>query len=317
MSRKKFLDFNQFITEKALPFGQKSVNEADAPIAPVSAAPVAPGTPTTPVAPAPLTIELSNNFTSGKWKLDPAQSAQVMTALGKIDDYVKSAQNSAFKITINSGESQVPNRDADSPHGADGQPQRLAPGQLAMNRSNSIKAVLDQYLATLTAKGIDTKNITVEVGKPVIGTTPWKEGSNPSDPAYTKEQFVNITISGAGQAAGAGTQSSKLDLYSKFGEVVRHQNGRVLGTIHYLSSKNGSGIDTAIEPAEIRLANDNGQYLNKYVPISAADIQRFFGTTNTLQDEAGFAQLSANAIDVPQTDQLFGKTINDAAQYTK
>lgn len=319
MSTKKFLNFAEFVNEKYV-YRKDSISEDTVPgaapdntPAPVGGQPPAQQTASTPTStPAPpLMLNFNNDFQSGKWKLDGNQSAKVMSELSQIDNYINSNASSQFIVTINSGESQVPNRDADAPKGPDGQFPRLQPGQLATNRANAIKAILDQYLASLKAKGVNVDNIKVDVAKPVIGTTPWKEGANANDLAYVREQFVNLTIKASGSNPESG--GIHLEKYATNGEVVRHPNGYVLGTIHYVTSQNGSGTGTGTEPAVIRLADANGKYTNKFVPIPGSDVQKYFGTTNTLSNDQAFNQLAVNAQPVPQNDPLFGKDVNAAA----
>lgn len=299
MSR-KFMNFTQFVNEKY----SYRVTEADE-----TAATDTEGTPGAPTAAAPMVINLSNEFPSGKWKLTPQVSQSINAQLPKIEEYIKAHGNSAITIVIKSGESQVPNKDAEAQPGPDGQLPAMKPGQLATNRANSVKAILDGFLAALKSKGTNTDNIKVEIAPPVIGTTPWKPGNDAADPAYTREQYVNLEIKATGSELGGG---NPLKSYATMGESIFDGAKHLFGTLHYKISEDGHGV-TKGGPSVLRLANGNtGQYLNKYVEIPAGKDQEYFGTTHTVQSPQIGQQLQAAAKPVPQTDPLYGKTINDA-----
>lgn len=315
----KLLKFEEFVNEKYDHRFAQALNEAD-PAAPAPAAtgatpPAADPAAATTIQAKPLTVNLSSNFPSGKWKLDDQQSAAVKSALGQIAQYMQTNKGTgAFDIAINSGESQVPNRDADAPKGPDGQFPKLEVGQLASNRANVVKGILDQYLADLKAKGVDTSKIKVTINKPAIGATPWKEGANPADPAYTKEQFVTVSVNGSAASGQPGGGGSPFSEYAMMGESIFHANKSIAGTIHYKAAVNRQSVNTAQQDSLVRLTDRNGKYTNRAVPVPAADFQKFFGTTNTIQDDAAWDQYAQqHGQDVPATDPFFNQNVNSMA----
>ena len=293
---KKFLSFDQFVNEK-----YNYINEDE-----TGGEPGAGGT-STPAA-APLSIQLGNQFPSGKWKLTPQVQQSLDAQFGKLAEYIKKQGTSGATITINAGESKVPNKDAEAQPGPDGQLPAMKPGDLAAKRSETVKAAIDQYLATLKQQGVDTSKIQVKVAQPQIGGPDWKPGMSASDPQFTEHQFINVTANAsAAPAPGAG----ELTKYAHKGESIMY-GGQIFGSLHYLATAGGSGIDTSKQPAILRLTNRDGQYLNQYVEIPAGQAQTDFGTTNTVQSEQIAQQLKSQAKPVPQNDPLYGKTIQDA-----
>jgi hypothetical protein len=291
---KKFLSFDQFVNEK-----YNYINEDETG--------GEPGAGVTPAA-APLNIQLGNQFPSGKWKLTPQVQQSLDAQFGKLADYIKKQGTSGATITINAGESKVPNKDAEAQPGPDGQLPTLKPGELAAKRSETVKAAIDQYLAGLKNQGIDTSKIQVKVAQPEIGGPDWKPGMSASDPQFTEHQFVNVTANASAAPAQGGGDLTK---YAHKGESI-YYNKQIFGTLHYLATAGGSGINTAQQPAILRLANKDGQYLNQYVDIPAGEAQLDFGTTNTVQSEQVAQKLKSQAKPVPQNDPLYGKTIQEA-----
>lgn len=291
---KKFLNFDQFVNEK-----YTYVSEAEGDPAPAAATGAA----------APLTIDLGNEFPSGKWKLTPQLQQNLDAQFAKLADYIKVQGTSGATITINSGESKVPNHDAEAQPGADGKFPALQPGDLANKRSQTVKSAVDQFVAGLKQQGVDTSKIQVVVAPPKVEGPDWKPGMSPDDPQFKQHQFVNV------QASATAAANNPLSQYATKGEVIYDSAKKAFGTLHYLSSTNGStaNVNTQQQAAILRLCDGNtGKYLNQYVDIPAGQTQTYFGTTNTVQSEEIAQKLKSETKPVPQSDPLYGKTINAA-----
>ena len=130
----------------------------------------------------PLTIPIGGTFASGVAEI--SDTSRIDAIIPQIEEYIRQfPQNTKITLSIDAGESQVPNQE---PY--------KTPGSLAFARAKSLRSVLENKLAKY-------KNILDFGPKPnvTIGKTPWNPTKGAKDPDYTKEQFVNVVISPSGE----------------------------------------------------------------------------------------------------------------------
>lgn len=149
-----------------------------------------------------ITLDLADTFGSGKY-LIPNKVEKLEDIINQIREFKKQNQGSVIEITINSGESQVPNYDREKfPTKGDYRKEAKLPvGDLGKFRSESLKKYLETNAPDLL------KDSKIVISEPVIGQTKWNPdgGDKPEDEKFTKEQFVNFTIKAIGKVPGGGS----------------------------------------------------------------------------------------------------------------
>lgn len=143
-----------------------------------------------------ITLDLAGTFGSGKY-LIPSKVEKLEDIINQIREFKKQNQGSVIEITINSGESQVPNYDREKfPTKGDYRTEAKLPvGELAKFRSESLKKYLETNAPDLL------KDSKIVISEPVIGQTKWNPdgGDKPEDEKFTKEQFANFKIKAIGK----------------------------------------------------------------------------------------------------------------------
>lgn len=141
-----------------------------------------------------LTLDLSGTFGSGKYKL-PEKANRVDDVINKIREFKKQNAGSVIEISVNSGESQVPNYDREKypitgNKAVDFTKQKSLPvGAIAKYRAAALKSYIEKIAPDLQ----DSKLV---INEPIIGPTKWNPdgGDEAGDEKFTKEQFANFKI---------------------------------------------------------------------------------------------------------------------------
>lgn len=144
-----------------------------------------------------ITLDLGGTFGSGKYKLADKEP-NVDNLVNQIRDFKNKNKGSVIEISINSGESQVPNYDREKypstgKKEVDNTPEKRLPvGELGKLRAQNLKSYLEKNAPDLLA---DAK---IVITNPVIGKEKWI-GDDPKQSKYTKEQFANFKIKAIGK----------------------------------------------------------------------------------------------------------------------
>lgn len=108
----------------------------------------------------------------------------------EIEDFLRKApKGKLIEVVLSSGESQVPNKDAekvDLP--------RLKPGVLSQMRYTSLEQYLTTKFQTWISQGVISSMPRFTKIEPVIGPTAWDPKKGAQHPDYTKEQFMKVTL---------------------------------------------------------------------------------------------------------------------------
>ena len=143
-----------------------------------------------------ITLDLAGTFGSGKYKI-PGKVDKLEDIINQIREFKKQNQGNVIEITINSGESQVPNYDREKfPTKGDYRKEAKLPvGDLGKFRSESLKKYLETNAPDIL------KDSKIVISEPVIGQTKWNPdgGDKPEDEKFTKEQFANFKIKAIGK----------------------------------------------------------------------------------------------------------------------
>ena len=127
-----------------------------------------------------FSVNFQNAFPSGQYNFTPQYEKIVNDNILKIKQFVEGKKIDDFKLTISSGESQVPN-----PKGFEQK------GSLARKRAEVLKGYLDTALPNL----LNGMKPVVEILQPTVGRTEWNPNTDKKDdPKYTAEQFVNVNV---------------------------------------------------------------------------------------------------------------------------
>jgi hypothetical protein len=113
------------------------------------------------------TEDFSQTFASGQSQIVNKQV--ILTKVNDLKKWISNNKTKPFKLVITASESQVPN------------PEGFKKGELAQERGESLKAVVDNLGAT-----------DVEI-KTLVGGPAW-DGKNKDDAKYTKHQYVKVSI---------------------------------------------------------------------------------------------------------------------------
>jgi hypothetical protein len=168
-----------------------------------------------------ITIDLTNLFKSGRYKLGDDVKSDLISKLGPIKEFIKKNDGDVI-VTIVSSESRVPNRDAETGN-------KMAKGQLAQNRFDSAKTLLTSVLGNV--KIVDD----IKIGGPEY------KGDDANQDKYSEHQFIRIKA------------SVNKDVWSfrkvKKGMQATKESGYV-GIDYKFNSKKGSG-NIHLEPGSI------------------------------------------------------------------
>lgn len=144
----------------------------------------------------PKTFELSKQtFASGKHSessLSQQQKTDITNTLEQIATYLKEKKGVPMSIQIEAGESLPTNYDNEA-----NPPVKLASGELAKKRGNTIKTLLSNYFQGLVNKGELPEMPNIPDAKSIIGTTP--RGFDKDDERYQKEQFIKFQVIASGE----------------------------------------------------------------------------------------------------------------------
>lgn len=143
-----------------------------------------------------LTVNFGTIWPMGKWKLNNNQVKLIEQKINEINKYIADNKNSKITIQIESGESQVTNKDMEvSP------PLPLEPGVLAKRRGEVVVDYLKRYFNNQIGKFITKEQFpNILEPKVVIGQTPYTKGSNDlrdrnKVKMYQQEQHVKALVS--------------------------------------------------------------------------------------------------------------------------
>jgi hypothetical protein len=142
-----------------------------------------------------LTLDLSGTFGSGKYKL-PEKADRVDDLINQIREFKKQNAGSVIEISVNSGESQVPNYDREKfPSTGNAKvdftdEKKLPVGAIAKYRAAALKSYIEKVAPDLL------KDSKLVISEPIIGGTKWNPqgGDTAKDEKFTKEQFANFKI---------------------------------------------------------------------------------------------------------------------------
>ena len=137
-----------------------------------------------------LQLPVNFNFNMGYWSGDAKDpktgrniKQQIDSNLSKISNFLKSNKNSNIIVTIETGESAIPNVDNESET-----PKKVETGYLSGKRAETIKKELENFFSTLVSNKLLKKMPTFSEPVFVKGTA-----TTPGSQA-TKEQFAKATI---------------------------------------------------------------------------------------------------------------------------
>jgi len=144
-------------------------------------------------------INIPYKFPSGYWMPTQQLVSQVTTALTPVIEFIKKYQSQKIEVSIQAGESQVTNADNEptSKNKGKGVPKKY----LATGRANSVKSIINNYFDNLIKTNVITVKPTFGENEIVLGSTPYTPSkSNPNDPKYAEEQFINVIVNTTGES---------------------------------------------------------------------------------------------------------------------
>lgn len=150
----------------------------------------------TPTSLPPITIPYK--FPSGLWMPTQGLVTQVTDALNPVIEFIKKYQSQKIKVTIQAGESQVTNADNEPKSENKGKvvPQKY----LATGRANSVKSIISDFFDNLVKTNVISVKPEFTENQIIVGSTPYKKGvSDPKDPKYAEEQFINVIVNATGE----------------------------------------------------------------------------------------------------------------------
>jgi hypothetical protein len=130
----------------------------------------------------PFSVNFENAFDSGQYEINPNYKNIINKNIVDIIDHIKNENLKNFVITIQGGESQVPNPLNPETN------LKFGKGELAKKRSE----VLKRYLDSVFPKTLGFSP-NIEVKEPIIGNTKW-DGINKDDQKYKNEQFIKVSV---------------------------------------------------------------------------------------------------------------------------
>jgi hypothetical protein len=193
------------------------------------------------------TINFNFNYPSGWWSENTPNLVQsIKEKLKEINEFIKTRKGSKVTITVEVGESKVPNYNGEDPNIENIKKlkykekikYRMPEGQLASYRADVIKRVLDEiFNQYYEQEYINEKPIIVPITK-VDGPDFNSLVDNPNDEKFTKYQYVRLILS----ASGKKYEECKIDLFIE---------------INYDKSSNDRGINHECNAALFQInAND-------------------------------------------------------------
>lgn len=144
-------------------------------------------------------INIPYKFPSGYWMPTQQLVSQVTAALTPVIEFIKKYQSQKIEVSIQAGESQVTNADNEptSKNKGKGVPKKY----LATGRANSVKSIINNYFDNLIKTNVITVKPTFGENQIVLGSTPYTPNkSNPNDPKYAEEQFINVIVNATGES---------------------------------------------------------------------------------------------------------------------
>jgi len=175
----------------------------------------------------PFSVNFENAFDSGQYEINPNYKNIINQNVIDIIDHIKlkNLKNlKNFVITIQGGESQVPNPVNPETN------LKFGKGELAKKRSEVLKRYLDSVLPKTLGFSPN-----IEVKEPIIGNTKW-DGINKDDQKYKNEQFIKVSVVITNNESPTPTPKK-----SDVGERI-YMNNRLIGFISepFVDSKSES-----------------------------------------------------------------------------
>ena len=164
-----------------------------------------------------ITVNFGNEFKSGEHKFDKNKSDSIESKLKEIAEFVKSQSKNNITIHIDAGESQVPNKDAETG-------ERLPKGGLANMRTQNTKDLIDSFMKSLSERGDFKGGYKIDTTTS-IGKTPWKIGEDPKQEKFTREQYVKVVLTVEKGSNTVNVVNTPFSLYAENGEEIYLKDG--------------------------------------------------------------------------------------------
>ncbi len=127
-----------------------------------------------------VTVNISNEFSSGAYKIDQSKYNEIFGKLSPINDFIQKNKESDLVIKIESSESKVPNRDIETK-------EKLPSGELSTRRFNTAKDIIEQFLQKQSINNISIVKDT-KIGGPEY------KNDDVNQEKYKDHQYIKITI---------------------------------------------------------------------------------------------------------------------------
>ena len=207
-----------------------------------------------------LNLNFGNEFSSGDHRFSKGKSDSIEDKLNQIANFIKTNPSNNIKIFIESSESKVPNVDVETK-------KRLKVGELSKLRETETKNLISIYLDSLSKKGLFKGDFKIDTASH-IGKTTYKIGEDPHQDKFTKEQYVNVTVTmvdSSNNKPVTKSQDSTNSDYSKFYQRVFDKNGKAFGDIFMKSSesndiKNKGNVNTGKQNILLKTLNSDSEY---------------------------------------------------------
>lgn len=246
-----------------------------------------------------IEVNLGAIFKSGRYKFAKEDKELITEKLKQIQTFINAHPNSNFQIEIISSESQVPNRDIDA-----GTNIKMKTGELAQRRADSSKSMIDKFINNAKNSGQLKGNVNIKTST-MVGKTPFKQGDNPSDLKFTKEQFTNIIIKALASSPAQQPQvkpniqskqndEDKFKGYNKINEPFYDDRGHLVGYVwrknleRFGNSKQDTIVNYNVGRQDIifQMTNDWGEDLGTYyAPMEWFNKLRTHPTTRSFSDK--------------------------------
>lgn len=144
-------------------------------------------------------INIPYKFPAGYWKPTEQLVSQVTTALTPVIDFIRKHQSQKIEVSIQAGESLVTN--SDNEPSSKNRGKKVPQKYLATGRANSVKSIINNFFDNLIETNVISVKPTFGENEIILGTTPYTAGtSNPKDPKYAEEQFINVIVRATGES---------------------------------------------------------------------------------------------------------------------